>query len=100
HTRFSRDWSSDVCSSDLPSVDTANPDVRVHAFLTRDALTLYLDTSGEPLYKRGFKRAAVEAPLKENLAAGILRLTGWTPDEALRSEERRVGKECSTRGEA
>ncbi len=66
-----------------PSVDTANPDVRVHAFLTRDALTLYLDTSGEPLYKRGFKRAAVEAPLKENLAAGILRLTGWTPDEAL-----------------
>lgn len=66
-----------------PSVDTANPDVRVHAFLTRDAVTLYLDTSGEPLYKRGFKRAAVEAPLKENLAAGILRLAGWTPDEAL-----------------
>ena len=66
-----------------PSVDTANPDVRVHAFLTRDAVTLYLDTSGEPLYKRGFKRAAVEAPLKENLAAGILRLTGWTPAEAL-----------------
>lgn len=66
-----------------PSVDTANPDVRVHAFLTRDAVTLYLDASGEPLYKRGFKRAAVEAPLKENLAAGILRLAGWTPDEAL-----------------
>ena len=70
-------------SGKRPSVDTANPDVRVHAFLTRDAVTLYLDTSGEPLYKRGFKRAAVEAPLKENLAAGILRLTGWTPDEAL-----------------
>ncbi|BAL26135.1 class I SAM-dependent RNA methyltransferase [Azoarcus sp. KH32C] len=66
-----------------PSVDTANPAIRLHAFLTRDTVTLYLDTSGEPLYKRGFKQAAVEAPLKENLAAGILRLTGWQPGEAL-----------------
>ena len=66
-----------------PSVDTANPAVRIHAFLTRDSVTLYLDTSGEPLYKRGFKHAAVEAPLKENLAAGILRMTGWTPGEPL-----------------
>ncbi|MFZ5505157.1 MAG: THUMP domain-containing class I SAM-dependent RNA methyltransferase, partial [Pseudomonadota bacterium] len=39
--------------------------------------TLYLDTSGEPLYKRGFKVAAVEAPIKENLAAGIIMLSGW-----------------------
>lgn len=70
-------------SGKRPSVDTANPDVRIHTFLTKDTVTLYIDTSGEPLYKRGFKRAAVEAPLKENLAAGILRLTGWTPDEAL-----------------
>ncbi|HRP97183.1 MAG TPA: THUMP domain-containing protein [Rhodocyclaceae bacterium] len=66
-----------------PSVDTADPAVRVHAFLTRDTAALYLDTSGEPLYKRGFKRAAVEAPLKENLAAGILRATGWLPGETL-----------------
>lgn len=64
-----------------PSVDTADPDVRIHAFLTRDTVTLYLDTSGEPLYKRGFKQAAVEAPLKENLAAGILMLTGWKPGQ-------------------
>lgn len=66
-----------------PSVDTANPAVRIHAFLTRDRVTLYLDTSGEPLYKRGCKPAAVEAPLKENLAAGILRISGWRPGEAL-----------------
>lgn len=72
-----------MLSGRRPSVDTVNPAVRVHAFLTRDGVTLYLDTSGEPLYKRGFKPAAVEAPLKENLAAGILRLTGWQPDEAL-----------------
>ncbi|WEN40961.1 Ribosomal RNA large subunit methyltransferase L [Thauera sp. GDN1] len=66
-----------------PSVDTANPAVRIHLFLTADIATLYIDTSGEPLYKRGYKPAAVEAPLKENLAAGILRLTGWQPGEAL-----------------
>ncbi|HMY79715.1 MAG TPA: class I SAM-dependent RNA methyltransferase, partial [Thauera aminoaromatica] len=66
-----------------PNVDTADPAVRIHLFLTVDTATLYVDTTGEPLYKRGYKPAAVEAPLKENLAAGILRLTGWQPDEAL-----------------
>ena len=66
-----------------PSVDTANPAVRIHVFLTADTVTLYVDTSGEALYKRGYKPAAVEAPLKENLAAGILRLSGWQPGEAL-----------------
>lgn len=60
-----------------PSVDTVYPTVRVYAFLNRDTVTLYLDTSGEALYKRGFKPGTVEAPLKENLAAGILRLSGW-----------------------
>ena len=63
-----------------PSVDTAHPMVRIHAFLDRDTVSLYLDTSGEPLYKRGFKPGTVEAPLKENLAAGILRLSGWRAD--------------------
>ncbi|MDR3221152.1 MAG: THUMP domain-containing protein [Candidatus Accumulibacter sp.] len=66
-----------------PSVDTAHPMVRIHVFLNRDAFTLYLDTSGEPLYKRGFKPGTVEAPLKENLAAGILLLSGWRTDEPL-----------------
>ena len=66
-----------------PSVDTANPAVRIHLFLTADTATLYIDTSGEPLYKRGYKPAAVEAPVKENLAAGILRLSGWQPGTPL-----------------
>jgi putative N6-adenine-specific DNA methylase len=66
-----------------PSVDTARPDVRIQAFLTAAEVTLYLDTSGEPLFKRGWRRHAVEAPLRENLAAGILRLTGWTAEEPL-----------------
>jgi 23S rRNA (guanine2445-N2)-methyltransferase len=64
-----------------PSVDTARPAVRLHAYLTADGVSLYVDTSGEPLYKRGFKQASVEAPLKENLAAGILRITGWQPHQ-------------------
>jgi putative N6-adenine-specific DNA methylase len=66
-----------------PDVDTARPGVRVHAFLTRDEIALYLDTSGEALFKRGLRAAPGEAPLRENLAAGILRLAGWTPAEPL-----------------
>jgi putative N6-adenine-specific DNA methylase len=66
-------------TGERPSIDTAAPQVRIHAFLSGGEATLYLDTSGEPLYKRGYKYASVEAPLKENLAAGILMLTGWRP---------------------
>jgi putative N6-adenine-specific DNA methylase len=66
-----------------PSVERLRPDVRVHAFLEERAATLYLDTSGEPLFKRGWRGAAHEAPLRENLAAGIVMLTGWRPDAAL-----------------
>jgi len=62
-----------------PSVDTVSPDVRIYAHLTETDCTLYLDTTGEPLFKRGWRMEKGEAPLKENLAAGILRLAGWTP---------------------
>ena len=68
----------DACG-ERPSVDTAHPEVRVHLFLTAAEATLYLDTSGEALWQRGHKIAKIEAPLKENLAAGILRLIGWQP---------------------
>ncbi len=61
-----------------PDVDTRSPDVRVHVFLTRDMATFYLDTSGEALFKRGWRSAAGAAPLRENLAAGVLKLAGWT----------------------
>ena len=57
--------------------------MRVHAYLTADRATFYLDTSGEPLFKRGYRREAAEAPLRENLAAGLLRFAGWTPDVAV-----------------
>ena len=61
-----------------PDVDTERPDVRIHAFLTREEATFYLDTSGEALFKRGWRIARGDAPLRENLAAGILKLTGWS----------------------
>jgi putative N6-adenine-specific DNA methylase len=66
-----------------PTVDTARPDVLIVAFLDPHTVTLYLDTSGEPLFKRGLRRRVSDAPLRENLAAGILRLTGWQPDQVL-----------------
>ena len=66
-----------------PNVEKLAPDVRIHAFLEEKTGALYLDTSGEPLFKRGWRRAAVEAPLRENLAAGILMLSGWKFDEPL-----------------
>jgi putative N6-adenine-specific DNA methylase len=66
-----------------PDVDRADPDVRIHAFLEGARATLYLDTSGEPLFKRGWRHGVADAPLRENLAAGIIMLTGWQPDQPL-----------------
>lgn len=66
-----------------PSVDTRNPDVRIHAFLERERASFYVDTSGDPLFKRGWRTSVVDAPLRENLAAGILTLAGWKPDMPL-----------------
>ena len=61
-----------------PSVDTAWPDVRVFAHLTREEVTVYIDTSGEPLFKRGWREDKGDAPLKETLAAAMIAATGWT----------------------
>lgn len=62
-----------------PSVDTREPDVRIHAYLTTNECQFYVDTSGAALFQRGFRQSSVDAPLKENLAAGIIKLTGWQP---------------------
>jgi len=66
-----------------PDVDTRSPDVRIQAFLDRNTATFYLDTSGEALNRRGYRSDAGDAPIKENLAAGIVRLSGWQPGETL-----------------
>jgi putative N6-adenine-specific DNA methylase len=66
-----------------PSVDTRQPDVPIQGHLTDRDFTLYLDTTGDPLFKRGQRVAQGEAPLRDNLAAGVLRLAGWVPGTAL-----------------
>jgi putative N6-adenine-specific DNA methylase len=60
-----------------PSVDTRHPDVRVMLHLTEQDATVYIDTSGEPLFKRGWREDKGDAPLKETLAAAMLAAAGW-----------------------
>nr|WP_156929898.1 THUMP domain-containing protein [Brackiella oedipodis] len=66
-----------------PSVDTVRPDAKVHLFLKENQATLYLDSSGESLFKRGWRLDKAQAPIRENLAAGILALSGWQPGETI-----------------
>lgn len=60
-----------------PNVDKEDPDVRVFVYWARGKATVYLDLSGEPLFKRGYRLLGGEAPLKETLAAAVVRLSGW-----------------------
>lgn len=60
-----------------PDVDRLSPDVRIFVYWARGKVTLYLDLSGEPLFKRGYRLSGGEAPLKETLASAIIRLSGW-----------------------
>ncbi|MEO7030933.1 MAG: THUMP domain-containing protein [Herbaspirillum sp.] len=72
----------DICS-ERPSVDTKTPDMRIVGFLDAHNFTLYMDTSGEALFKRGWRLETGDAPLRENLAAGLLRVAGWKPGMVL-----------------
>ncbi len=65
------------CHDQRPSVETRWPDVRIHAHLTVDTVTLHIDTSGEPLFKRGWREDKGDAPLKETLAAAMIVASGW-----------------------
>lgn len=60
-----------------PSVEKFRPDVRIHIFINKNELSIYLDSSGEALFKRGYRSDTGEAPLRENLAAGLLLLSGY-----------------------
>ncbi|MES2189691.1 MAG: THUMP domain-containing protein [Pseudomonadota bacterium] len=60
-----------------PDVDTRWPDVRIYVHLTVDTVTIYIDTSGEPLFKRGWREDKGDAPLKETLAAAMIAASGW-----------------------
>ena len=60
-----------------PDVNTQWPDVRIYAHLTTETCSLYIDTSGEPLFKRGWREDKGDAPLKETLAAAMIAASGW-----------------------
>lgn len=66
-----------VKTGSRPNVNPNDPDLRVNVHIHRNRCTLSLDTSGESLHKRGYRRSQVEAPLKETLAAALVELTDW-----------------------
>lgn len=71
--RFRAAW------GERPSVDTHAPDIPVLMHLSEERYTLYIDLSGEPLNRRGYRVQPALAPLNETLAAGLLKLAGWRP---------------------
>ncbi|WP_314309223.1 class I SAM-dependent RNA methyltransferase [Kingella denitrificans] len=64
-------------NGERPSIDKSRPDIRIHAFLDERNVSIFIDTSGEALFKRGYRQDTGEAPLRENLAAGLLLLAGY-----------------------
>jgi putative N6-adenine-specific DNA methylase len=66
-----------------PSVDVENPSIKFNLHVYQDDFTISLDSSGEPLNQRGYRKAGHEAPMNEVLAAGLLKLANWTPDKPL-----------------
>lgn len=70
-------------TGERPSVDTQHPDLQVMLHVGLERASIYVDTSGEPLFKRGWREDKGDAPLKETLAAAMLAAAGWrgTPEQ-------------------
>lgn len=66
----------DACGA-RPSVGKIRPDIRIHVFIDERDIQIFIDTSGEALFKRGYRQDTGEAPMRENLAAGLLLLAGY-----------------------
>ncbi len=66
-----------------PEIDKRHPDIQIVVFVDEEQVIWYIDTTGPSLFKRGWRQAVGQAPLRENLAAGVLRLTGWTKNDVL-----------------
>lgn len=81
-----------------PSIEAQRPDVRVFAHLTAEHVTLYIDTSGEPLFKRGWRVDKGDAPLKETLAAAMLAASGWWDPETGRVADAPLYDPCCGSG--
>jgi putative N6-adenine-specific DNA methylase len=63
-----------------PSIEKENPDYTLLLAIRGTHCSVYLDSTGEALFKRGYRLSTVAAPINEVLAAGILRICGWKPD--------------------
>ncbi|MEJ5264130.1 MAG: THUMP domain-containing protein [Bacteroidales bacterium] len=66
-----------------PYIDTENPDILINLHISERQCTLSFNSSGEPLFKRGYRIAPSVAPLNEVLAAGMIMLSGWQPTQHL-----------------
>lgn len=84
HSRYAEQTVKDVIVDQFrdrlgvrPNVERQHPDIRINLYLHRDRAIVSLDLSGDSLHRRGYRVEAVEAPLKENLAAAILIRGGW-----------------------
>lgn len=84
HTQFGAQKTKDAVCDQLvsvqgarPSVDLQDPDVRINVYVRDDQATVSLDLAGASLHERGYRTEAGAAPLKENLAAAVLALSGW-----------------------
>jgi putative N6-adenine-specific DNA methylase len=66
-----------------PFIDTENPDILINLHISEKQITLSFNSSGEPLFKRGYRVANSIAPLNEVLAAGLVMFSGWKPDKNL-----------------
>lgn len=67
-------------SGERPSVEKNQPDVRIALRIKREVVTVSIDLSGESMHRRGYRQQGSMAPLKENLAAGLLLRAGWGKD--------------------
>jgi putative N6-adenine-specific DNA methylase len=70
-------------TGERPSVDTVNPDLLINLHISNDKVTVSLDSSVVPLFKRGYRLEQTSAPLNEALAAGILLISGWEAQSSL-----------------
>jgi putative N6-adenine-specific DNA methylase len=64
-------------TGERPSIDTRNPDIRIHLRMLENEVILSLDAAGDSLHRRGYRQGTNEAPLNEVLAAGLILLSGW-----------------------
>lgn len=60
-----------------PNISKDNPDIKFHLHIDRELVSISLDSSGDPLFKRGYRKEQTVAPINEVLASGMLQLAGW-----------------------